>query len=618
MQSVPLRIVLCLSLVFVTFSRAASKSCASDICKEELTLLQGRLQVEGRVTSTTSHDQIYFEQHARRHQPEPEPKTMTLGPRLMQFEAAENKHPSTNSIHIWPYPKSLKVSGPPMQVAAQLRVNTASQSAILSDGISRFQQNRLLSANVSSPTDGNERYSLSSLTVLVQDPDETLSSKTDYSYKVAVSPSGAEVHANSVYGALYGLETILQLADAGSLPGSHMTISDSPDYAWRGVLVDTGRRFVPLSFLESTIDIMSAVKMNVLHLHLSDYGRFAIESRELPELGLSLLQDAPGQYTQAQVKALVAYAKKRGVRVMPEIDLPGHARCWRAAKPKVAFCETGMNGADDTQLFDSNETLLTTSTVLQEILSLFEDDVVHVGGDETEVVGRCSSMSRMRFTNSATSVIQQLNKTALLWEEALFQGGDISKDAIVATWTAKHDPSEVLSRGHSTLNNNYDHSYLNFFPTENKKWKQYYHDIADGVQHEARKRVLGGEVSMWADEYCDTCQCGGWRSQKCIPSARNFWQRKHDEAFSKSFGGMLWPRGFVTAQALWHYAPESDNSHVDRFNPESHLFHEELMAVNNLVAKRGGYVCPSGCDCNEHKACGKFYLPQEDVAHKHW
>merc|ERR1712018_835580 len=124
------------------------------------------------------------------------------------------------------------------------------------------------------------------------------SSKTDYTYNISIQNNVAYAYANPQYGAFYAMETFIQMIDEkGNLPGSDIQITDGPQNIWRGLLIDTGRRFFPLTTVENILDVMSMVKLNVLHLHASDNCRFSVESKIYPNLTSSLVGDYAGFYT---------------------------------------------------------------------------------------------------------------------------------------------------------------------------------------------------------------------------------------------------------------------------------------------------------------------------------
>jgi hexosaminidase len=144
----------------------------------------------------------------------------------------------------------------------------------------------------------------------------------DESYQLTITSQRARLSAPTDIGAMHGLETILQLAttERGAWVLPSVAISDTPRFRWRGFMLDVSRHFEPVSVIERTLDGMAAVKLNVFHWHLSDDEGFRAESKKLPKLtGLA----SDGQfYTQDEMRKVVAYAVARGIRVVPEFDMP--------------------------------------------------------------------------------------------------------------------------------------------------------------------------------------------------------------------------------------------------------------------------------------------------------
>jgi hexosaminidase len=190
---------------------------------------------------------------------------------------------------------------------------------------------------------------------------------------------------------MHGLETLLQLVEAGRrgwvLPA--VQIDDSPRFAWRGLMIDVSRHFMPLGAIERNIDGMAAVKLNVLHLHLSDDEGFRVESKRCPKL-TELASDGLF-YTQGQMRELIAYARDRGVRVVPEFDVPGHAVSWLVAYPGLASgpAPQGLVRSERDGLRPpldpmQESTYKLLDKVLGEMEKLFPDQYFHIGGDEVD------------------------------------------------------------------------------------------------------------------------------------------------------------------------------------------------------------------------------------------
>jgi len=158
----------------------------------------------------------------------------------------------------------------------------------------------------------------------------------DESYNLLVGENKVELAASTPLGILRGVETLLQLIQEDEhgwiIPA--VRVEDHPRFPWRGLMIDVSRHFIPLEVLKRNIDGMAAVKLNTLHLHLSDDEGFRVESRVAPKLQ-ELASD--GQfYTHDQIRELLSYARERGIRVVPEFDIPGHAVSWLIAHPNIA------------------------------------------------------------------------------------------------------------------------------------------------------------------------------------------------------------------------------------------------------------------------------------------
>ena len=158
----------------------------------------------------------------------------------------------------------------------------------------------------------------------------------DESYTLEVTPSAANLKASTTLGAMRGLQTFLQLVEVTpqgfALPT--VVIHDKPRFPWRGLMIDSSRHFTPMDVIKRNLDGMAAVKLNVFHWHLSDNQGFRVESLRFPklhEMGSDGLY-----YTQAQVREIISYARDRGIRVVPEFDMPGHSTSWFVGYPDLA------------------------------------------------------------------------------------------------------------------------------------------------------------------------------------------------------------------------------------------------------------------------------------------
>ena len=158
----------------------------------------------------------------------------------------------------------------------------------------------------------------------------------DESYTLEVEPQKATLTAPNTLGLLHGMETFLQLVhqDAQGFAVPAISIEDRPRFPWRGLMLDVSRHWQPVEVVKRTLDGMAAVKINVFHWHLSDDQGFRVESKRFPKL--TGMGSDGHYYTQAQVREVIDYARDRGIRVVPEFDMPGHTTSWLVGYPELA------------------------------------------------------------------------------------------------------------------------------------------------------------------------------------------------------------------------------------------------------------------------------------------
>ena len=497
-------------------------------------------------------------------------------------------------MSIWPPPRSFTASGPQLALSPDITIH----HSLASSRLERIKARYLPLLTAAAVT--TSAPSLHAIHLNVTDFNERLDDRTCYNYSLHVSDGAARIESCSIFGAAYALEGLVQLPGRdGMLPHSAITIHDAPQYGWRGLMIDSGRRFFPVPLVKNLLDTMAAVKLNVLHLHASDMCRWSVESKLFPNLTDSLTGIHGGHYTQADIRTIVDYAHDRGIRVIPEFDVPGHSRGLLPleASGDVEFCTSKDSRS---QLYDDPEgtTYKTVASLMGEMSGLFDDDVFHIGCDETAVKGRCPLKGTFDFERRlALDVASNLGKSVEGWEEILFSAGAATNDTIVNAWS-RHRPPEITKLGMRAVESYSAHFYFTRpAPGGPKGWKPCWYDISTGVPKGELPLLLGGEMSMWSDTYCYTGQCGA--SSGTPPGAKLFPPERDDE-FSKSIGGMIFPRGFVGAAAFWNYNATAD--------PSSTAFVDAIWKLNDQLAARGSYTCPSKCDCDQLTACGKPYI----------
>ena len=339
----------------------------------------------------------------------------------------------------------------------------------------------------------------------------------DESYQLSISENSISLKAETDVGAIRGLETLLQLLDADTkgyfLPA--LTIIDSPRFPWRGLLIDACRHFMPVEVIKRNLDGMAAVKLNVLHWHLTEDQGFRVESKTHPKL--HELGSDGFYYTHEQIKDVIAYAAERGIRVIPEFDLPGHATSWLVAYPELAAApgpytiERKWGIMDPTFNPAIEETYLFLDAFLKEMTSLFTDDYVHIGGDENKGhhwdknVQIQAFKKEMSFSDNAAlqnyfnqrllSTLKRYGKKMIGWDEILHE--DMPKDIVLQSWRGREAMITAAQRGYrSLLSNGY---YIDLHqPTD-------YHYLNDPLPPDSplnkseQAFILGGEATMWAE-----------------------------------------------------------------------------------------------------------------------
>jgi len=348
------------------------------------------------------------------------------------------------------------------------------------------------------------------------------------------------LRARTVVGALRGLETLLQLVESDKdgffLPA--VRITDTPRFRWRGLLMDVGRHFMPVEQVKRTLDGMAAVKLNVFHWHLSEDQGFRVESKRYPKLH-SLGSDGL-YYTQAQIRDVVAYARDRGIRVVPEFDMPGHSTAWFVGYPHIASLKGSYRilrtfGVGDAAFDPTREVVYTfIDRFIGEMVTLFPDPYWHVGGDEVNP-GHWDANPRIRtyrrthrmrtnaelqayFNRRLTRILSKYGKRLVGWDEVLHP--NLPKNSVVQSWRGTEYLGRATSGGYSSiLSAPY---YLDHIKTSEE------HYNADPVPQwselstEQQRLVLGGEACMWAEHVtAETVDSRIWPRLAAV--AERFW-----------------------------------------------------------------------------------------------
>ena len=443
-------------------------------------------------------------------------------------------------------------------------------------------------------------------------------------YHLKVEKRQITIEANQPAGIFYGVQTLLQMLpkEIRSQQVQHdvewtiagADITDKPQFPWRGLMLDVSRHWFTKEEVMRFIDELAEYKMNVFHWHLTDDQGWRIEIKSLPNLTAKgawrakrvgqWWQREPqqpdeeatygGYYTQEDIKDVLAYAKQRYVRVIPEIDVPGHSLATLVAYPELAcmkapkYVNVGNKfyGEDENTLCaGKEETFEFLDKVFAEVAALFPDEYIHVGGDECfkgfwHKCPRCQA--RMKAENlkdenelqsyvihRLESILKAKGKKLIGWDEIL-EGG-LAPDATVMSWRGMEGGIKAAKANHHVIMTPTQHCYLDLWQGEPSVEPDTYsmcrlsdsyrfNPVPDSVPAEM---VLGGQGNLWSES---------------VPTFR------HAEY-------MTWPRGWALAEVLWSGPAKTD---WDEFWPrvEKHFERADIAGINYARSMYNAIITP--------------------------
>lgn len=367
----------------------------------------------------------------------------------------------------------------------------------------------------------------------------------DESYSLEVTNAIAKLTAPTPLGTLHGLQTFLQLVDVSgdgfAVPA--VTIQDRPRFPWRGLLIDSARHFTPLEVIRRNLDGMEAVKLNVFHWHLTDNQGFRVESKKFPKL--HELGSNGQYYTQEEIRDVIAYARDRGIRVVPEFEMPGHSTAIFVGYPEIASTPGPFKIDEEWGVMDpaidptKEQTYKFLDQLIEEMARLFPDHYFHIGGDEVNGKAWDSNPKiqefmkahgyksnedlQAYFSQRVQKLVAKHGKAAIGWDEIFVPGAP--KDIVIHSWRGPDSLAAAAKQGYrGILSNGY---YIDLM------WSAARHYAVDplggaaaDLGPEQKQLVLGGEATMWS-EYVN-------------------WE---------NIDSRIWPRTAAIAERLW--SPQS-------------------------------------------------------------
>ncbi|MGB7469515.1 MAG: beta-N-acetylhexosaminidase, partial [Candidatus Acidiferrum sp.] len=422
-------------------------------------------------------------------------------------------------LYLMPVPSSVQIGAGQLKVDASFSVAlTGYTEPRLDRAVQRFL--RQLSLQTGIPMTAKAGDASKAVFVIHTDhaSKEIQELGEDESYSLEVSPTGAKLSAANPLGILHGLQTFLQLiaVSPDGFAATSVTVNDKPRFPWRGLMIDSARHFTPLDVIRRNLDGMEAVKMNVFHWHLSDNQGFRVESKKFPklqEMGSDGLY-----YTQGEIRDLIAYARDRGIRVVPEFDVPGHSTAWFVGYPELASSPGPFEIERKWSIFDpafdpANPKIYKfLDQLFGEMAKLFPDHFFHVGGDEVngkawdaspkiqEFMKAHSLKSNQElqayFNRRLEPIVAKHGKSMVGWDEVL--DPSLPKDIVIQSWRGPDALAQAAKQGfRGILSNGY---YLDLGWTAARHYAvDPLSGAAANLSPEEKARILGGESCMWSE-----------------------------------------------------------------------------------------------------------------------
>ncbi|KAJ3678127.1 hypothetical protein LUZ60_001930 [Juncus effusus] len=428
-----------------------------------------------------------------------------------------------NGLDLWPMPKSVNYGSNTIYLNKNLNLkigggNYSDDSGILKEAFDRMVQlieaDHIIETNLQ-----NYVNILAGINILVHSSIDSINYGIDESYNVYVPENGnpiyAHIEAQTIFGALHGLETFSQLCNFNfttkivELHSAPWAIYDLPRFPYRGLLIDTSRHFLPVPTIKSVIDSMTYSKLNVLHWHLVDDQSFPMEIPSYPKLWSGAYSYSE-RYTINDAIDIVKYAERRGVNVLAEIDVPGHTLSWGVGYPSLWPSKSCKEPLDV-----SNEFVFQViDGILSDFSKVFKFKFVHLGGDEvntscwttTPRIKKWLNKHQMNESDAYQYFVLRAQQIAIShgyniinWEETFTNfGNKLSPKTVVHNWFRGDAAQKAVEAGLRCIVSNQGYWYLDHVGAT---WQDFYmyEPLNNISKPEQQKLVLGGEVCMWGE-----------------------------------------------------------------------------------------------------------------------
>ncbi len=445
----------------------------------------------------------------------------------------------SQTINIIPNPSKIEIKDGFLNFKQGLSIKTYGEDVELT-GIARLFGNTLFGSKAWKVPESKDRAKLIILHILYPQSDPL----TDESYSIRVFPDSVLIQSHSYRGLFYGCQSATQLFINSVLTNEVpcMEITDTPQYAYRGMHLDVCRHFFSTDVVKQYLDLMAQLKLNVFHWHLTDDQGWRIEIKKYPRLtevgGWSTQKDGfktGGYYTQKEIKEIVAYAAERFITVIPEIELPGHSSAAIAAYPFLSCTPNEAKTVPTTWgikkdiYCPSDSTFSFLKDVLDEVCTLFPGKYIHLGGDEapkdawkkSSVAQALMQREHLKneeelqhyFLKKMEDYLATKGKRCIGWGE-IVKGG-LSDSVLVMSWLNKKAGVKAIAHGNQVIMTPRVFCYFDYPQNISDKkpawWMLYlgvhkvysFNPMANSIPGEKRKLVLGGQANVWTEYITD-------------------------------------------------------------------------------------------------------------------
>ncbi len=488
--------------------------------------------------------------------------------------------------------------------------------------------------------------SITEVNVEISCPDAALQHGVDESYTLDITDSSSviSITANTTWGVLHAFTTLQQIiisdGQGGLIIEQPVCIEDSPLYPYRGIMIDTGRNFISLPKIYEQIDGMALSKLNVLHWHLDDSQSWPVQMKSYPVMTNDAFS-ARETFSQGDLKAVITYAAARGVRVIPEVDMPGHSSSgWKQVDSSIVACADSWWSNDNWPLHTAvepnpgqleilnNKTYTVVENVYNELSGIFTDNFFHVGADELqEGCYNFSTLTTEWFAANTSRTYNDLlqywldhalpiftipeNRTLIMWEDIYLStphANTVPSDIILQTWNNGLDNIKTLtSAGYDIIVSSSDWFYLDcgfggWVSNDPRYDVMYNPDAATGDPN----FNFGGNGGSWCApyktwqriyDYDFTTNLTATEASHVIGATAPLWSEQVDDTV---ISGKMWPRAAALAELLWSGNKNAaGEKRVTELTQRILNFREYLVAIGVQAAPLMSKYClqhPHACD----------------------